>query len=160
MLKIINVLALAVLTLSSCGFKALYKDESLSPYLNTIHINNIDSVEGSELCLHLSNLLPLTRKPLYSLKISFSFTSSPTAIQRNANITREDISQIIKFDLINISSGEIVMNGNFRHITSYNSTFTPYGSHVEREFAASNLTKYAAEEIRRRIILYFMSVKK
>jgi len=159
-LKIIfNIFSLIIFSLliSSCGFKALYKQENVSSSLDAIEISQIPSMEGAELYRYLSDLLPLKVDPLYVLKISFTSTGSPIAIQKNSDVIRENVSHTVQFELLDIKTAKVLTSGKFKQMTSYNSTFSPYGSNVEREHTAKNLTKYSSEEIRRRLILYFKS---
>lgn len=156
---IFNIFFLIIcsLFLSSCGFKALYKQEAVSSSLDAIEIDPINTMEGAELHRYLSDLLPLTREPLYILRISFTSAGSPIAIQKNSDVIRENVSHTVQFELLDIKTSKMLTSGKFKQMTSYNSTFSPYGSNVEREHTAKNLTKYSSEEIRRRLILYFKS---
>lgn len=156
-LNIVSSLILYSLLLSSCGFKALYGQETVSGPLNAIEISPISSVEGAELYHYLSDLLPLKREPLYNLRVTFTYFGSPIAVQKNSDIIRENVSHIVQFELRDIVTNNIVTSGKFKQMTSYNTTFSPYGSYIEKEHTSKNLTKYSSEEIRRRLILYFKS---
>ena len=159
-LNFFSIIIIHTLLLSSCGFNALYKAENNIGQLDAIEISPIASMEGAELYRYLSDLLPLKREPLYILKISFVNTESPIAIQKNSDVIRENVSHIVYYELQDIRTGKVATSGKFKQMTSYNSTFYPYASYVEREHTTKNLTKYSSEEIRRRLILYFKSQSK
>ena len=159
-LSFLSILIIHATFLSSCGFNAVYKTDYMMGELDAIEVSPISSIEGAELYRYLSDLLPLKRTPLYILKISFTYTESPIAIQKNSDVIRENVNHLVHYELQNIHTGEIATKGKFKQMTSYNSTFYPYASYIEKEHAIKNLTKHSSEEIRRRLILYFKSRNK
>jgi len=165
MVKKINLLNLSflffALFLNSCGFKSPYKNQDLiqNKNLNSIEIEPINSIEGAEFYHHLSNLLPKSYNTRYILKVQFSTRDSPLVIQKNADILRQTISQLIKYQLFDKMTSKELISGQFRLLSSYNAASSSYITYTESEKTLENLTKLAAEEIRTRLILYFETNK-
>ncbi|MGI4776203.1 MAG: hypothetical protein ACRYE9_04715 [Janthinobacterium lividum] len=148
------------LILSSCGFvPILSNDFPDRESLGAIEVTPINSIEGAELRHHLVALLPKSDVIRYKLDIQITSSIMPNIIQKNSDIIRENINQIVSYSLIDISSGITLTTNQFAQTSSYNSIYNPYGSSVEQEFTRINLAKCGAEEIRRRLILHFGKVK-
>ena len=149
-----------LLTLSACGFTPVYSKESITYNpLYGIEVAPISTPEGAEFYHYLTTLMPSRGNIKYRLNVSFTYSFSPIAIQKNSDIIRENIIQYIQYKLVDAKTNNVVTGGTFKHMTSYNSSFSPYGSDVEKNFNSTNLTKFSAEEIRRRLILYFTDKK-
>jgi hypothetical protein len=148
-------LMIPILLLSGCSFRPAFSERALSPEISAIEIIPIQTVEGAEFTHYLSSIMPTLNKAKYLLNVSFSHSSQPLIIQKNANILRQNISLEIKYSLIDKNSGKLLTSGKFDNINSYNTTFSPYASHDESCRAFDDLLKKSAYEIRDRIILYF-----
>ena len=79
----------------------------------------------------------------------------PATIEKNSNVLREYINQLVRYKLIDIESQKVLIEEKFYQNTSYNAIFTPYATNVERDETGIDLAYQAAEEIRSRLILYF-----
>lgn len=145
------------LTLSSCGFQAVYKTSS-NEAIPPIHINEINSVAGAELYRHLSDLISNLEGSKYQLDIKLVYSSSPLAITKSSDVVQQSASQAVSYRLMN-ESGEVVLASGFSITGSYNTTSSAYATHVQEEQGSVDLAKKAAEEIHRRLIIYFVTQK-
>ncbi len=149
---------------SSCSLKPVYSSKHNAKELaklSSIEIQPINSVEGSEFLYHFSRILPCSRgiKPQYLLKVEFSNTKVPSVLQRNSDTIREAINQTVSYSLMDALTNKEVTSGRFKHITSYNTNSTVYTSYIIGEGEMELLTNQAAEEIRKRLILYFKRIE-
>jgi hypothetical protein len=162
------LLILPILLLASCGFNPVYKTHDVAKYnempvssegnaLSSIQIEPIASVAGSELYHDLSIYFPLKENPKYLLRVTLSYESRAQAIQKNSTIFREIIYQTTNYRLLDINTMQEVTSGSFVLSSSYNTSFSPYGSYTEHQQTNINLAHYTAEQIRQRLILYFSS---
>ena len=155
---IFSALTACLLSQPSCNLKPVFSSSSAvdsAHTINSIEIEPINSVEGAEFFHHLSTLFPAQGVTKYLLKVNLSFVSTPVAIQKNSDILRQTLSQLVEYHLYDKATGKQVTGGKFKHISSYATTFTPYASYIESESALQNLSRQAAEDIRTRLILYF-----
>ncbi len=156
---IVTFLCISLLT--ACKFKPVYTNNtgSINTYLSAIEVEPIDTVAGAEFYYTLTNLLPKTHmvKAKYLLKVSFSNTTTMEILSKSSDVSRELLSQIVYYKLIDIGSGKVLTSGKFRHMTSYGITSTAYTSYIEHERTEEDLTREAATELLERIILYFTS---
>lgn len=155
------IIFLLSFSLYSCGFKSPYKHITIdsSSNLHSIEIEPIESIEGAEFYQHLVNLFPSRQKADYILKVQFHCLSSPLIIQKNANIIRQTVNQLVKYKLLDKKTNKELTSGQFKLLSSYNSNSASYTTHMESERTYENLTKLGAEEIRTRLILYFENKK-
>lgn len=160
--KLINFIAiffrplLLLCLLSGCVFRPVYGTESqTSQQLGLIEVEPIESIDGAEFCYHLSQIMPNLQLPKYLLKVQFTATNVPLAMQKNSDVLRQAISQQINYQLIDKATNKEITSGQFKNISSYSTTTSPYATYVDSEMVSKNLSKQAAEEIRSRLILFF-----
>ena len=156
-----SIMLLLCFALSSCGnFRALYgKDEALGKKLSSIEIEEIDTVNGSEIYHNLVNLMGQGEDTQYLLKISpLSDAVSPLAITGHANVVKQNVTQLYEYSLIDKISGKILDKGKIRVVGSYDALSTPYASYTKEKTLKKNLSQTIAEEIYMRLMLYFSSI--
>lgn len=149
-----------ILVLPACGFKAVYKDDNpqkLNHDLSAIEIEPIDSIEGAEFCRYLEDILNSSGTTRFHLKAEFNSTTSPIAIQKDSDVLRQTVSQIVKYQLFDKQTGKELTGGSFKQMSSYNTGFSPFATYLESDMIGKNLARQSAEEIRTRLILYFDS---
>jgi hypothetical protein len=152
-------IVLLLLFVSGCNLKPVYDTEysnsEVVKNLESIEVESIKTIEGAEFYHRLTIILPQKTKAKYILKAELAGATTPATIEKNSNVLREYINQLVKYQLVDIESQKVLIKEKFYQSTSYNSIFTPYASSVERDETGIDLAYAAAEEIRRRIILYF-----
>lgn len=148
---------------ASCNLRPVYNSKQNTGALNklrAIEIQPINSVEGAEFSYHLTNILPPSEgiKAQYTLKVQFVNQKAPSILQKNSDILREAINQVVSYQLIDLQSNKAVASGKFNHLTSYSMDSAAYSSYMIGEGELELLTKQAAEEILKRLILYFTKI--
>ncbi|EAA25699.1 hypothetical protein rsib_orf465 [Rickettsia sibirica 246] len=142
--------------MSSCNLKPVYSEKySRNNDLEAIEVEPIRTIEGAEFYHRLTSILPQKAQAKYLLKVKLITTTMPATIEKNSNVLREYINQLVRYKLIDIESQKVLIEEKFYQNTSYNAIFTPYATNVERDKTEIDLAYQAAEEIRSRLILYF-----
>ncbi|ACP53190.1 MAG: hypothetical protein QFX12_04925 [Rickettsia africae] len=142
--------------MSSCNLKPVYSEKySRNNDLEAIEVEPIRTIEGAEFYHRLTSILPQKAQAKYLLKVKLIATTMPATIEKNSNVLREYINQLVRYKLIDIESQKVLIEEKFYQNTSYNAIFTPYATNVERDKTGIDLAYQAAEEIRSRLILYF-----
>jgi len=153
-----------IICLSSCGFRPLYGDygkiEDVAKNLHEIEIESISSIEGTDFYNHMQNLIQNSSGSKYLLKVSLSYSSVPSIIQKNAEILRETESLKTTYRLIEKDSDKVLTSGSFSKISSYSTTFSPYSNSTLKQTTRSDLARVVAEDIRNRLVLFFNSKNK
>ncbi len=142
--------------MSSCNLKPVYSEKySRNNDFEAIEVEPIRTIEGAEFYHRLTSILPQKAQAKYLLKVKLIATTMPATIEKNSNVLREYINQLVRYKLIDIESQKVLIEEQFYQNTSYNAIFTPYATNVERDKTGIDLAYQAAEEIRSRLILYF-----
>lgn len=150
---------LIMLFLSSCNLKPVYDtkytNDKIVKDLESIEVKPIKTIEGAEFYHRLTSILPQKTKAKYLLKAELIGATMPATIEKNSNVLRSYINQLVRYKLIDIKNQKILIEEKFYQIASYNTIFTPYATNVEQNETGIDLAYSAAEEIRSRLILYF-----
>jgi len=148
-----------ILFVNGCNLKPVYDTKYTNNKtikdLEAIEVEAIKTIEGAEFYHRLTSILPQKTKAKYLLKAELVAATMPATIEKNSNVLREYINQLVRYKLIDIESNEILIQEKFYQTTSYNAIFTPYATNIEKEETGIDLAYAAAEEIRSRLILYF-----
>lgn len=147
-----------LLLVSSCNLKPVYDtryNNNIDKNLEAIEVEPIKTIEGAEFYHRLTSILPGYGKAKYLLKAELTAATMPATIEKNSDVSRQYINQLVKYKLINIETSKILIEEKFYQNTSYNTVFTPYATNIERDKTGIDMAHAAAEEIRSRLILYF-----
>ncbi|KJV81402.1 hypothetical protein N7281_00270 [Rickettsia hoogstraalii] len=151
-----SLFVVIIFFLMSCNLKPVYSEKyTRNNDLEAIKVEPIRTIEGAEFYHRLTSILPQKAKAKYLLKAELIATTMPATIEKNSNVLREYINQLVRYKLIDIESQKVLIEEKFYQNTSYNAIFTPYATNVERDETGIDLAYQAAEEIRSRLILYF-----
>jgi len=147
---------LGLFFLISCSNRFLV-DDNMAAKLSAIRIEvEGESITNYEFENHLSNLLAIkSAGPKYRLEVKLNTTSSAMIIQKDSDSARESVEVMVDYKLYDVNDSNLLYSGKFRQLGSYNTLFSPYSTHIEQAKTGSNLAKASAEELRRRLILYF-----
>ena len=158
------IVFLLPITLSSCGFQPVYSNDkkenekNVLIYLRQIEVEPINTIEGAEFYDHINNILPANNKdPKFLLKTSLSYSTEHSIISKSSDVLRENHKLVTNYSLIEKATNKEITSGNFTTISSYSTTFAPYINIVRSSDASLNLAIQAAEEVRSRLILFFVS---
>jgi hypothetical protein len=141
--------------LSSCSsrFKV---EESVLAKVSCVELNaEIDSEPLYEFKRRFENLIGSNscNAKIYQLDVKFENYTNNRIVLKKAESIRENIELIVNFELKKDS--EIIYKNKFREISSFNTMFSPYSTDIEKSSNEKNLHISAAEELRRRLILFF-----
>ena len=156
------ILLVCILSLTSCGFKPIYKKQSnpINNFLQSIEIIPIFSPDGADYYNHLNNILPPKSSPKYHLETTLSYGKDYSIIQRNSDVLREVVTIKVSYKLFESKTQKLVTSGHFTRLASYSTNFSPYSNQTNQQETQKLLAIMSAEEVRNRIILFFENSKK
>ena len=143
---------------TSCSkMYSIYDAKNRIADLNMIEVVTDNSaVSSAEFTDHIQDLLGnYAADKKYKLETKFEFISSALAIQRDSDVIRDSVILNVKFTLHDLQQDKLIYDNNFRLMSSFNTTYNAFSSHIEEERIKSNLARNAAEEIVNRLIIYF-----
>jgi len=159
-------LTLALFAASGCGFRPLYGERSAAsvtaPELAAIQIDTIPNREGQ---LVRNNLLDkmqprgLAAKPLYRLSVGISIARENFGIRTDETATRGSLTMSAGYRLTEIASGELLMSGNSRAVSSYNILDSDFATVISENDAIRRTAVDLSEEIKTRVAI-FLSTRK
>lgn len=160
-LKIVTLLV-CIFSLTSCGFKPIYKTQSnpMNIFLQSIEIIPISSPDGADYYNHLKNILPPAQTPKHHLETTLLYGKDYSIIQRNSDVLREVVTIKISYKLLESQTQKLVTSGHFTRLASYSTNFSPYSNQTNQQEIQKLLAIMSAEEVRNRIILFFENSEK
>lgn len=160
-LKVV-ILLIYIFSLTSCGFKPIYKTQSnpTNNFLQSIEITPIASPDGADYYNHLKNILPTEQKPKYKLETTLSYIKDYSIIQKNSDVLREVVTIKVSYKLLDSKTQKLVTSGYFSRLASFSTNFSPYSNQTNQQEIQKLLAIMSAEEVRNRIILFFENSKK
>lgn len=143
-------------SLSSCGFRPVYKVSNNKTYdfLKKIELAPINTIEGAEFYNQLKNIIPPASKAQYILETTLLYSNGFSIIESNSDVLREMITLNVKYKIKDKFNDKIIMSGKFTRLSSYNTNSSLYANSERNQQALIDLAITAAEEVRNRIILY------
>lgn len=153
-----KVIILTVL-ISSCGFRPINQnvDGISHSAIPALEIAEINSVDGAILYEALRSLIPNSSCSRYILEISLSETSQNSLLSKKSDTLEKKIIQHVSFKLIDSEVKKEVLQQKFSIDAHYGAMYSPYSSYIEYRGAKESLSKLAADEIYRRLIMFFYS---
>jgi len=148
---------LFVLSLVSCSnFAPIYgEDKEFETFLSAIEIEEVETLENTELNHHLTKLFGASHDTKYTLKIELSDIITPLIITGQANVVKQNVTQLCYYILIDKSSGLVLLEGQIRLVGSYSSMSEPYASYTHEKYTKKSIAQTVAEELRMRLMMYF-----
>lgn len=147
---------------SSCATRFVTLSPEVQEKLSNINYSvSEDTIEAYNFKKYLGNILGSSSSAKeYNLEINLQKTQSGLIIQKDTDSVRETIELSVTFKLFSKNLSEPVYKGKFRQVGSFNTLFSPYSTNLELERTSGDLYVAAAEELRRRLILYFQNSAK
>jgi hypothetical protein len=152
--------------LNSCGFNVMYKANSNSSYcqeLAAIQIKDVRSRVNQELkndLIDIFNYDNMKVEPKYLLSLTINKEISPTFINYTGASGRNHIILRVKYELRDISTMEILANGESSVSDDFNIETRRFGNYIAEEHIQSNLLKLAAEDIRSLLVKDLIEIEK
>ena len=164
-----TVFAILLLSLCSCGFQMIYKDQRNNPdasyvdELAAIRIKKDRTRLSQELKNNLYDLLNpdyLKVEPKYFLSFTVAKTSSPTFITITGASGRNRVNLDVTYELSDLETGEKISSGSTSVNDNYDVTANRYGTYVAEEYIQGNLTIIAAQNLRNSLVNDFIEMHK
>lgn len=159
--KIAN-LFIILFSLTSCGFRPIYKTDLNPTYelMQSIEIIPLSSPEGADYYNHLKNIFPTKKNSKYTLSTTLSYNKDFSIIQKNSDVLREVVTIKVTYKLTDSLTNKTINSGNFSRLASYSSNFSPYSNNANQQEIQKVLAIMSAEEVRNRILLFIENRKK
>jgi len=164
----ILVISFLLISTSSCGFQPMYDNgdsgkKSLVSMPN-IEVKNIPDRNGQFLRNAIIDQLYLDGRPsssLYDLKLSPLVTKIHNiGIRKDASATRAQVQLSSTMQLIEKSSGKVVLERYLKTLGSYNLLDNQFAALVSKESTIDNILKDMANDVINELNLHFHSVNK
>ena len=136
--------------------QSIYKEISCI----SVEVENKDSIPIYEFKKHFEYITDFAgcKKPQYLLKIKFNEYSNNHILLKESEIVRQNIELMSEYSLYNLQNDDKLTSDRIRLINSYSTMFSPYSSEQEAEESALELYISTAEELRRKMILFFKNL--
>lgn len=165
--SLIFLLIFSPLTLTSCGFQVIYKDQeksdSFAAELAAIRIKK----ERSNLDLQLKNNLYdvfnpdyLKVEPRYFLEIKISSSTGWSYITSTGAAGRKRAMIAANYVLKNAQTMQMISQGTTDASDNYDVSLNRYGTEVAEDYIKQNITKIIAQNIRNSIVNDLIEVKR
>lgn len=147
---------LLVLTLCSCGFQVIYKDDSnpensYSHELAAIRIKKDRNQYDQDLKNDLYDLLNpdyLKVEPKYFLILKTTRSTSSTFTTGTGSSGRNKIFLNVHYDLMDLATGQKISEGVTTLNDSYTVSTNRFGTYTASEYLQTNMNKVVAQSIR------------
>ncbi len=158
---------LSVLSLFSCGFQIIYRDEennfSYAEDLAAIRIQKDRTRLAQELKNNLYDILNpdyIKVEPKYFLVMRVGRSISGTFITQTGASGRNRVAVDVHYELRNLENGMTISKGVTSVNDNYDVSSNRYATFVSDESVQLNLTKIAAQNIRNAIVNDFIEARK
>ncbi|MDX1916867.1 MAG: hypothetical protein SFT68_02675 [Rickettsiaceae bacterium] len=153
---------ISLLALIACS--NIYKNLEIVDDLTRVRIDmDSKTPEEYDFEYRLNNLLNqnTNKESLYKLSVVFNIDTERLAVLNDTDTARERIVLDMKYKLYDDHQSEdkLLIDESFRLTSSYNTLFSPYSVDMEIEKTRRDLYLSSAEEIRRRLLLFFKQRK-
>src|SRR5579875_93134 len=159
--RVAAALACAVL-LAGCGFHPLNarqsNGDSTVARLSQVQIELIEDRRGQELRNDLLDRLNpdgQPGQPRYSLAVVIDEANTSVAIAKDASTIRNNLAITAHYKLTDLSTGKSLYEGYVNGLNSYAEITNSYSTIVGQKDAESRVLSSMADDISRRLALYF-----
>ncbi|OYQ35171.1 hypothetical protein CHU95_08010 [Niveispirillum lacus] len=156
------LLVLPPVALGGCGFKPVYgtasQGSAVGAALANVQIDPIVDRNGQVLRNNLIDRFYTDGRPSsarYRLAVALAATEEELGIQQDATATRARLRLQASYELIEISTGQVVYRTFSRSIVSFNLLDSQFAVLATRQDAYDRGLTELADDIRTRLSLYF-----
>lgn len=146
----------------ACGFSPLYAERdgvAVTGELAQIDVNAPNDKLGREIKFDLLDLLSSSGNPPanapYILEIAPVLYSEDVAIDRNADVTRQNIALLAPFRLVKADTRETLLRSTSRSRSSYDRVQSEYANIVADTDTRGRLANAVANDIKLQLSIYF-----
>ncbi|MSP20938.1 MAG: hypothetical protein EXQ93_05345 [Alphaproteobacteria bacterium] len=152
----------AGIALAACGFQPLYGSRADGPHiqseLDDTFIRPVDQRVGQILRNDMLDLItPLGEpaRPRYVLNVEMVESKEGLALERDATVTRFNLTLTANYDLQDARTGEGLNAGTVRATAAYNVLRNEFSNVSAERDAEARAARVVAEEIKTRLSIYF-----
>jgi len=158
-MKRIALLGLMTLALSGCGLHPLYAGGSSSPVvqaLTQVEIAPIPGKSGFLMTNALRDRLPRRsdQPAVYRLEIKLDDSIQGLGVRRDDTITRERRTLRARYQLVDLSDGEVVLDATSGSDAGIDVVNSEYATIAAENSALERLSEIVADQIVTRIAIY------
>ena len=144
---------------AACGFQPLHAPGggAVPSVLARIDVAPIPNRLGQVVRNHLVERLTPRGSPIaaeYRVVVSLRLSKEALAIARDDSATRFNVSLEASYDLLLISSGDIVLRGTVRSISAYNVVSSDYANVVAQRDAELRAAREVGDEMTTRLSVF------
>lgn len=156
-----TALAACLAILGGCGFQPLYGQRdrgSVAAELAAVKIKLIENRIGQQLHNFLLDRLNPRGEPataIYDLIIALKESKEDLAIRKDATATRANLTLRAEYELQRAATGEILVEGSIRSVTSYNIVDSDFATLSAESDARERAVREISEGIKIRLGIYF-----
>ena len=156
-----TALAACLALLGGCGFQPLYGQRdrgSVAAELAAVKIKLIENRIGQQLHNFLLDRLNPRGKPataIYDLIIELEESKEDLAIRKDETATRANLTLRAEYELRRVATGEILVEGFSRSVTSYNIVDSDFATLSAESDARKRAVREISEDIKVRLGIYF-----
>ena len=151
--------ALAALTLSACGLHPLYGGGSSGTVALTLRTVEVGPIEGQLGWLVRNNLVDRlgesgSANPQYRLDVKLDDNITGFGIRGDRAVTRERRTLRARYQLVNLSSGNVVLDATAGSDAGIDVVSSEYATVAAEQTAAERLAEVVADQIVARLGIY------
>jgi hypothetical protein len=151
-----------LLSLTACGFEPLYsqKNQTAHAALNNISIDDIRGELGKQFSNQLEDLITTKyqgQQPKYKLKLDIDKRIDHYLIDKDSITTRYNVVLVSNYEVISLDDNKVIDKGQVSSTNGYSASYSEFATYISEEDATNSSIKELAEEIRRRLIMLFIS---
>ena len=151
-----------LLTVASCGFRPLYgaglNGPAIVDELGMVRIAELDDRLGQTVRNELLDLVTPLGQPSdarYVLQIDLFEEKEGLAIERDATITRFNLTLTASYDLLDARTRVRLNSGSVRATAAYNVLRAEFANVIAERDAEARTARVVAEELKTRLSIYF-----
>ena len=159
-----TVIAVCVVA-AACGFQPLHAPGggAVPSVLSKIDVAPIPNRLGQMVRNRLVERLTPRGSPVaaeYRVVVSLRLSKEALAIARDDSATRFNVSLEATYDLLLVSSGDIVLHGTVRSISAYNVVSSDFANVVAERDAISRAAREVSDEMKTRLAVYLAEIER
>jgi LPS-assembly lipoprotein len=159
--------SLVAVASASCGFRPLYGADASGAAIvaefGAMRIGELDERLGQMVRNELLDLVtPLGEPadPRYILQVDLFEEKQGLAIERDATITRFNLTLTANYDLLDARTRARVISGTVRATAAYNVLRAEFANVIAERDAEARTARVVAEEIKTRLSIYFSRLQR
>ena len=158
------IVAFCTLFISACGFQPLYVDQSdmgtgATVPFHSVSVSNIPNQDGQYLRNKLIDTIYINgipQNPRYRLSMTgLNESITPLGIRKDETATRAQMRISVKLNLIDVKTGETVLNRGLIATNSFNQLSSQYTTNVSNQYARERALDELSRQTVKELALFF-----